>query len=124
MLHDRRRVDEAKDPVAEDQRIHQLAAVVVARMDGDVSNPVARQGEVLGVRCDGDRAFVGKLRERVQVLVEQDLAIRLVADQEDLSPELPRLATQQVGQGFDERRGIHRAGRIIGRVDDHHPGSG
>ena len=113
MLHDCRCVDEAKHPVAENQRVHHLPTVVVVRMNGDVANPVAGQGEVLGVRCNCDGPLVGQLGERVDVLVEQDLAVRLVADEEDFGPEFCRLSAQQMTKRLNERRRIHGARRIV-----------
>ena len=74
------------------------------------------------MRSDSNRPLVGELRERIGVLVEQNLAVRLVADQEDFGPELGRLRPQQLGQRLDQRSGIHRARGIVGRVDDHQLG--
>jgi len=54
MLHHRRGVDEAEDAVAVNEAVHQFLFFRAIRMDGDVADAFAGQGQVFGVRGGDD----------------------------------------------------------------------
>ena len=89
------------------------------RVDCHVADALARQAQRLRPGVAGQRVVVELGRIRLRAAVEHDLAVGLVADQEDVVTVFSLLRPQDTREPVERFGRIHRAGGIVRRVDEH-----
>ena len=116
-LHQGRRIDEAEDPVAENHAVDRIPNPGQNRIDGDVTDPFARQGKAFGIGRRDDAVRTGLQDAGHPDAVIDDLAVRFVGHEVDRLPQRPALVLQKRRKRPNRAFIIDPARRVVGRID-------
>ena len=123
-LHQGRGVDEAEHPVAEDRAVDEQFDVIHLWIGGQVADPLAGKGQVLGVGGDDDRVFDAAEDAGDLLAVVGDAGVGFVGENDQGAFQFLLFARQQGAEGPEVGFGVDDPGGIVRVVDDDRPGVG
>ena len=122
VLQKRRRAHEAKRAARAAHGVEGAFPVGHGVGYENVANALAWQAERFGIRVAYERVLVDRRNERHAHVAVDDFAIRLIGDDVNGDAEFVLLAAQRVGEFDQVAFGVHRANRVVGRIN--HDGLG
>ena len=99
--------------------VHKDVLAFAARAHRHIPQTLAGQAQALGVREAGQRVGIERRRVGHGLAVKGDVAVRLIADEEDVVAEGPALFGQDVGHAGEGLGRVDHTGGIVGGVDEH-----